>query len=304
MESYKKLRISGLLIVLALLTGCTTLEKQPANAAEFAAAGTAYTAGVNPLIDTYYAARIDSNSVDIIQAASFLSGEDKGERRRARLQQSNTSLVQAYATLSRIKQHNALLAQYFQALGAFAGDDTAQGISAELQSIVGQLEAMGLASSTLTIASKDVDLSKATPILAEGVVNAYKSAKLNEILERDGNAIARELAVQQVLVDTLAADLRTYTENIYQHTVVGKLSDDFAKDKVPKSWRADRIKHLTRVATIDDASRTASAAIFDLKVKWKQFAEGTLQPNGADGLRELATDFVRSIKEVYEIVTA
>jgi hypothetical protein len=303
MINQKKSWIVSLILSLVLMSGCATLEKQPANAAAFADAGITYTTGVNTLIDTYYASRIDSNSVDIIFAAQFISGEDASERRMTKLRTNNQSLVQAYATLSRIKQHNALLAQYFRTLAAFAGDDSARDITDELDRIVGQLSSMGLATTALTISDKTVDLSKATPLLAEAGVNAYKSVQLNEILARDGEAIAKELAVQQALVDTLATDLRSYTENIYKKTVEGKLAEDFAKGSVPKSWRAQRVQHLTRVASIDDASRTASATISDLKVKWMQFAEGSLQPSGVDGLRELATDFVRSIKEVYEIVT-
>jgi len=304
MVNHRKIRIVILLLAAALMSGCASLENQPADAAAFAEAGLTYTTGVNPLVDAYYASRIDSNSVEILIAAQLLGGEEGPKRRMEQLRKNNETLLQAYATLSKIKQHNALLAQYFRTLAAFVANDSAEGIKKELGGIVGQFRSLGLAATSITIADKSVDLTRATPLLVNAGVNAYKSVQLNEILARDGQAIAKELAVQQVLVDTLANDLRINMENIYKKTIGAKLVEDFVKDRVPKAWRAQRIQHLTRVATIDDASRTASAAIADLKLKWSQFSEGRLQADSIDGLLDVTTDFVRSIKEVYEMLTA
>lgn len=303
MVNHRKIWIVILLLAVALMSGCASLEKQSTGAAAFAEAGLTYTNGVNPLVDAYYVSRIDSNSVEILMAAQLLGGEEGPKRRMEQLRKNDETLLRAYATLSKIKQHNALLAQYFRTLAAFVSDDSAEGIKKELGGIVGQFRNLGLAATSITIADKSVDLTRATPLLVDVGVNAYKSVQLNEIVARDGQAIAKELAIQQVLVDTLANDLRINTENIYKKTIEAKLAESFAKDRVPKAWRAQRIQHLTRVATIDDASRTASAAIADLRLKWGQFSEGRLQVDGIEGLRDLTTDFVRSIKEAYEILT-
>ena len=267
----------SLVVGVILAAGCgTTVDQVEA----ISQAGISYTVAAPKAMDEATRIRVEADAVDLVIARETGAAGDRRERREA-IAQRDAALRGGLAIVSRLKQHNGLLQDYFIALGTLASSDAAQRSGATTDGIVGQLAQLNpvIAQAQVSIAGSSVPVSDFIGKAVELTVRAAQNEALRQELERHAFTIERELELQraalQALKEQAAANYTTVVE-AWRKTLV--LDPYLAAGSLPADWvatRADVFLDAEQPLAIAEAERAAD----DLRRAWIAFAQG--EPAGA-----------------------
>jgi hypothetical protein len=259
-------------VAVALAGGCGTTVDQ---AGAISRAGVAYTAAVPKAMDEATRIRVEADAVDLVIARETGAAGDRRERREA-IAARETALQEGLVIVSRLKQHNAVLQDYFVALGALASSDAAARSAAATDGIVDQLAQLNpaIAQSQVSIAGRTVPVSDFIGKAVELTVRAAQNEALRQELEQHATTIERELELQraalQALEEQAAANYTTVLED-RRKTLV--LDPYLAADSLPPDWvatRADVFLDKEQPLAIAQAQQAAD----ELHAAWIAFAQG------------------------------
>jgi hypothetical protein len=282
----RKLSIAGSLAAWTLAclgaTGCATTAKLN-TFSELSKVGVAYSDAAAAVIDQAAEGSIAADTASLLIVREL--SEDTAARKKAIADQSKALRTQL-GLLASIGRHQALLKDYFVALGALAdaGDaDSAIGSAAS-----GVITALGtLSPGFAALKVGEVPLadfaSQATPLLVANL----RSRALEKELRTNGEAINRELLVSEGLMAFLADKIRADDAAVQGPKEAEAVVAPFTRDgALPGDWPARRLaflKHGVDMAAIGRAQDSARK----LRIALASASEGHLAPGQ---LQLLVTD--------------
>ncbi len=266
-------------------TGCAA-STDTARLDGVARAGIAYADKIPPLLDRAFELTVGVDSGALVKARRTLP-ED--ERRRV-LDEFDAAMAGRLQEYAAAKRHNALLRSYFVALRTLLKPDGPRGIGNAAKQLTVEL---GKLSPRLKKARMgDVSVSGLVEPAASIVVASFKSEALRRELEARGQAIERELALQEALVAALAHQIRADREvlsALFRNDEV--LKPYVSAARLPKTWPARRLRSLRDTADVE-AARAAEQAIRSLRNAYVEALEGRLDAVRAADLATTVEGFV------------
>jgi hypothetical protein len=277
----------------AATTGCSTTAKLN-SFAELSRVGIAYSDAAAAVIEQAAEGSITADTATLVVFHEL--NDDKDARRKALSDQSKALRTQL-ALLADIRRHQALLKEYFVALGALADAGEADSAIGDAASgVIGALGKLSAGFAAHRIGEQSVAefAGQATPLLVANL----RSAALERQLRANGAAINRELLVSEALMGFLAAKIQADDAAVQGPKEVDAVFAPFIKgESLPGDWPATRLaflKHSADVAAVSGAQdaarkvRTALAAA----------AEGRLAP----GQLQLLVSDLSALVEILENV--
>jgi len=269
-EAFEKNTWSARLLVLAVLSvlsACATSTVRVNNAATFASAGIAYVDAIPAVLDESFELSVTANSLTL-----SLARDDLPEDIRSSRLLDNDSLLEDRLKLLRdIKQHSLMLRSYFISLRALTSSENATGISTATSNLVGRLGELRpeIASATIGDASPQ-DLVGPAVNLAVGL---FQNAALRAELEAHGEAIERELALQESVLNTLVQDMTANADLVIQIEDRNPVFEDFVTSgSLSATWNDRRIAAFRRTVELDSLADIQRAAA-NMHDTWMAFVE-------------------------------
>lgn len=263
MEGARHTLRSLTLTALGLALGAAGCATTPSPYVAFAEAGSTYAATLEEVLVAAEKTGIDATSwrmldADALSNATVESYEELSALDRERAQ-----------VLRRLREHGALLARYFGALSAIATSDVPDRAAEQAGRAYGAVET---AWNGLTMIGDELRANVTFPpsqAVAEPtkvIVGKAIEGALRKELESRGDLIARELATQEALLDTIAAtvshDLAIGSAVAERMLVLDPLLEEGPVGG-PEGWVTTRQRILTADETIAEvrAARTAARAL-------------------------------------------
>lgn len=286
----------GLLASLLLLAACASQQARIDRFSEFAAAGSAFTKAVDPVLDESFAASAGTSAQVLLQARDGLDAAG----RLAALEQADADLDARLAILGDLKRHLRLLQAYFEALAALSGSDAeTSGMTGVAQGLVDALRKLDPRLADAAIGGRRLAdlLGPATRF----AFAARQSQVLDQELKRNASTIEREIRLQEAALQALAeayvADRETLAAQVYRD----KVALPFAADRsLASSWagtRADLLQERIETTPVQAAADAASR----LRASFVALVENRL-----DGARlaALLTDVNAIVAAIHDTGTA
>ena len=253
---------------------------------EVAKAGIAYADRIPPLLDRALELTVGVDSGALVEARRNLP-ED---RRHRMLHDFDAAMAERLAEYAAAKRHNALLRSYFVALRTLVEPEGSKGVGNAAKRLTAEL---GKLSPRLKKARMgDVSVSGLIEPAASIAVASFRSAALRRELSARGQAIERELALQEALVIALAGQVRADWEVVSARFRNDEVLEPYVSAvRLPKTWPARRLRSLREPAGVK-AARAAEQAIRSLRKAYVAAMEGRLDAVRAAELATTVEGFV------------
>ena len=289
-----RVRHMHLLPVLAVglvAAGCAT-STVSARLDKVARAGIAYADKIPPLLDRAFTLAVGVDSGALVEARRDLP-ED---RRRQMLDDFDAAMAGRLAEYAAAKRHNALLRSYFVALRTLLEPDGPKGIGNAARRLTAEL---GRLSPRLKKARMgDVSVSGLIEPAASITVASFRSGALRRELEARGQAIERELALQEALVTALARQIRADREVLSVRFRNDEVLEPYVSAaRLPRTWPARRLRSLRDTDDVE-AARAAEQAIRSLRNAYVEALEGRLDAARAAELATTVEGFVELVSRL------
>ena len=259
---------------------------------EVAKAGIAYADRMPPLLNRAFELTVGVDSRALVEARRALP-EDERRRMLDEFDAAMAGRLQEYAAA---KRHNAILRSYFVALRTLLEPDGPKGIGNAAKRLTA---ALGKLSPGLKKARMgDVSVRGLIEPAASIAVASFRSEALRRELEARGQAIERELALQEALVTALARQIRADREVLsarFRNDEV--LKPYVSAARLPKTWPARRFRSLRDTADVE-AARAAEQAIRSLRNAYVEALEGRLDAARAAELATTVEGFVELVSRL------
>ncbi len=271
----------GLLLIAAFgLSACESAQRIN-QADKFAEAGVVFTEKLPSFYDEYYRLAIKADSVTLAQTReeSGLSRAQLG----ARLNEANEDLKRTSAILGGLKEHAALLKQYFTAIKELTDENVGEGTGEATAALAGRLEA------TRVEFGKGKPFGVPVPEIAGAagnfVVVSLKNRALKRELDERGATIDAELAVQEAILKKLGRNMIADHEAWVIATLENPTFADYQNTKkaLPKRWYRKRLRYLTGEEAIVSATE-AGEAMKEMRKAWRELAGGGPEGSTVDRL--------------------
>jgi len=280
---------------LAIFTsGCRSTEEYQ----KLSKAGTEYTTALDSLLTVAGEMRIDASSELLLRSRSFVPQTIDAYRERTKLD------TERLAVLEDVREHNHLLAKYFELINELASSKAPEQIQGEVGNIADNLNKIGvkLRKSNL-IKNKD-----ALQSISGLIVSSKIRGALGEELRKRKDTIALEFNTQkellQALSDSVSADIKTISEQQESRLVIKPFLSTAVVDKIRAStlinadgWISVRRTILTMKATADELDN-ASAAMNKFNEVFKDFVEGKLNQSRLNSLLSDIESFVSVVEKL------
>ena len=271
MRQSARFQLGALVLAAALLLQACASAQRVNQASDVAREGVELTTVLPGFYDAYYrsAIRADSVTLELVRRG----GGMPPEMLREQLEQSNTDLLQTAALLQGMKEHVALLREYFQTIGKLTDRNVGEDLGSATNDLVD-----GMAAVRAELPDRnalDIPLDKAAKPAGNFVVVALKSRALREELEAHGAAIDAELAAQETVLRALAESMASNQEAWVTAGLKAPLFESYESTKgaLPEGWVNRRVEFLTQPAKIETAMQ-AEKAMAELRLAWRQLAGG------------------------------
>jgi len=248
----------SLLCMTTVLSGCATIQARVERGGTFTTAGIAYVDAIPAVLDESFALTVAANSHQLLLSRGDLTEEERAEE----LGKSNALLHERQQLLQNLRRHSLLLRSYFLALQALTADDKASGINSATEGVVTRLAELRPG-----IEDKTIGDAKITDLIGPGiklVVGAYQNAALKQELAARGEAIERELALQQEAINALIDDMTDNAQLIIQIEELNPIFIEYVSAKrVSKTWNDKRLSAFKRTVSMEshDDIRNAAASM-------------------------------------------
>jgi len=275
---------------LASLSACTTARTNQFKS--FAELGRTFETAVDKVIDQASDLNVDADSKTLIIGRKSTPAE-----RRAELTAHDEEIVKANQIYADLKKQNALLSEYFTALGALASFDGESAIGKSTEGLVGALQTLSpsLKSAKIGNAPIAAAVGAAAPI----IISNIKSHRLEAELRRNGPIISDQLDLQSELLNALADDIASDQELLAQSQLLDRVYVPYAEAKdVPASWMADRREILRSQAVVAAPAAEAAKLSRKLKLAFVGLSEGRIE---VSELADYAADLSRLMSLIEKI---
>ena len=273
-------------LLLGLMSAGCAVSTDTVRLDEVARAGIAYADKIPPLLDQAFELAVGVDSGALVEARRALPEDE----RRRMLDEFDAAMARRLEEHAAAKRHNTLLGSYFVALRTLLEPDGSRGIGNAARRLTAEL---GKLSPRLKKARMgDVSVGGLVEPAAGIVVASFKSGALRRELEARGQAIERELALQEALVTALARQIRADREVLsarFRNDEV--LKPYVSAARLPRTWPARRLRSLREPAGVG-AARAAEQAIRSLRKAYVAAMEGRLDAVRAAELAATVEGFV------------
>jgi len=264
-------RVQGIVavFVVAALSACSAVDKVD-KADNLASAGIAFADSVPAFIDESFVLTVTANSLVLKQARDDLTEKV----RIGRLQENDQLLIERLRILRDLKRHALLLRSYFVALKAITWTDAASGITDETKNVVARLGELSPA-----IKGASIDGAPISDFIEPGVkliVAVYQNAVLRRELDERGEAIERELALQQAALSAIRDQMIADSDVQVEIEIRNPIFEAFVgSGSLPGNWNNQRVAAFKKSIEFESYNIAAKAA-GDLRKNWMAFAENRL----------------------------
>jgi hypothetical protein len=249
------------------LGGCASTDAKLRRGNAFATAGIAYVDALPAILDESFDLSVAANSLTLSQARTELTQQERIDR----LKINDALLKQRLSLLADIRQHALILRSYFIALKTFTETDNATDISNTTIGLIESLADLHPKIANATIGG--ISLQELISPVVRIAVAQFQSRLLTRELNAHGQAIERELALQEAFMQALVEDMRANADLVHQVEELNPVFDAFVgSGKLPSDWKARRIaafRSTSEIANLDDAQQAAA----NLHDTWIAFLE-------------------------------
>lgn len=248
----------ALVLVVSAEAGCISIGQVE----RVSAAGARYATAVDRLIDVTLTTSIDADSYRMLSEAA---GTSKAARKT--IFKAHEGAGQLVPVMEKLKRHAALLAAYFNALGALATSDaparaqtSAEGAAAALNQLGAQLQ------NSPVLSSAEAEALGQFTGLAVTAVQRHLVAK--EIRER-ADLIDQQLRIHATLTRALGEKLEADTRSISTLGMQRETEDPFVAGTIKneQAWTKARRQYLLQAGGVT-ALEEASEAATKLREAW------------------------------------
>ncbi|MEL6462351.1 MAG: hypothetical protein AAFQ91_29710 [Cyanobacteria bacterium J06621_15] len=249
-------------VVATLSTGCKYSKQYQ----EITKTGNQYTAAIDELLDKASELQIDSTSEKLLQNDSFSN--------------INVDFYNNYKSndkemleiISRIRQHNSLLGEYFNTLNQLAVSKAPDNLQTEITGIATNLQTIGSQLQTSPLLPRPMVIGE----IGKLVVNSKIDGVLKNELEQRHPIILKQLKIQEEMLTILSELMKTRVESIKEarerrlviNPIVG--SEPISS---PKQWMDLRKEILLMDKQVQEIEK-ASGALYDFQNIYKAAVEG------------------------------
>jgi hypothetical protein len=277
--------------VLLILSGCATTARI-SQFDQFAEAGKAYADAVTILTEEAGNAAIDTDSLVLIKARDRLSSENE---RKSVVLEHNELLKERLQLLRDISRHALLLKSYFVALSSLAQSDAPSGIGTAAEGVVNSLGQVSEQIKTAKIGGGTVSEFVGTGTTI--AIAQFQRSALETELKNRAVTIARELDLQQAVLQAIATEMQTDLEAIFvqeANEIVVSYKSDLP---LPGGWSARRKGILSATVSLASAEAAADAAK-NLKLSFVALVENRLQLLNVDALMKDIDEILTLIEKI------
>lgn len=262
--------------VLAILTnGCRSTEEYQ----RLAKAGKTYTTAMDSLLTTAGQIRIDANSEQLLK-------DDAGQNQSIDDYNELSILdVRRLEILENLREHNRLLARYFNLLDELATSDAPEKAQKEIEGVVGNLNKIG----TELRGSNIIANTGIIPSVTGLIVSSQIRGALREELDKRKDIIDLEFKTQQILLDELSKSIQQDVNLTIQSRELRLIIRPLVAEAPianADAWVANRRMILTMNTTVSQLE-DASTATGEFGEVFRDFVEGKLN---RERLNTLLTD--------------
>jgi hypothetical protein len=266
MEAMKVVRVLVWGVFVTLLLGaCTTTRVN--HFATFSSAGVAYVDTTEKVFDEATNAAIATDTSLLLKLRDSIPAEQRGDI----ILEHNDLLKERIGIFRDLQNHAKLLRSYFETLGRLAQSDA--------PSTVGEA-ASGLADALTGLGESLKDKANLGDVFSAGstlLVAQFQNAALEAELKARADAINRELALQELVMQTVGTQLQTdLTAVLNQRETEEVVLPYVTATPLPSNWattRSDLIMASLDLSTLD----AASAAARELRLAFVALVEGRFE---------------------------
>lgn len=247
--------LTPILLVIAL-GGCASTKAHLDSGGVFASAGIGYVDALPAILDESFDLSVSANSLILTLARDDLTEQERADR----LGKNDELLRERLSLLRNLRRHSLLLRSYFVALKALTVSDSATGITEATNGLVGRMAEL-----RPEIADKAIGGIKPQELIGPVVqltVGAYQSSVLKRELSAHGEAIERELALQNATVQALVEDMQANADLKIQIEELNPIFTAFVEaSKMPSDWSDRRIaafRRTSQLMSLDDVQKAAA----------------------------------------------
>jgi hypothetical protein len=291
----RQYRVTVAVIALTIFTsGCRSTEEYQ----KLSKAGTDYTSALDSLLTVAGKTRIDVSSELLLRSRAFVPQTVDDYRKRT--EEDNARLE----VLEDIREHNRLLAKYFELINELASSKAPEQIQGEVGSIADNLNKIGVKlRKSPFIQNKD-----ALQSISGLIVSSKIRGALGEELRKRKDTIALEFNTQkellQALSDSVSQDIKIISEQQESRLVIRPFLSTAVVNEVRTStpinaseWISARRTILTMKTTADELEN-ASVAMNKFNEVFKDFVEGKLTQSRINSLLSDIESFVSVIEKL------
>lgn len=284
--------VAAVAVMATLCTGCWPWPR--ANYAQFAKAGTAYVAALDPLLIAAGNVRVNATSEKLLADRAIGKVEVKD------CEEARASDQMILTALDGLRAHARLLAGYFQAIDDLASTDAPTRAKEAMQGVVNSLQEFGGK-------LRECPLLPQLPQITEIVVDARIRAALSKELKAREKTIRTELITQELLLESLskriAEHLKVSREAQNTRLVVRPLTSDNAEwvkdnDKC-NQWVADRRSILRAETTVGELAR-ASKSMKAVREAFEDLVSGKLTLARIRALLDDINTFLAVVQAIHQ----
>lgn len=269
---YRCGRFVAVLACVAILGGCAGPTIQ--QAATFAKAGTDYTEAVGGFLDVYLTTRIDVNSLAALDVRSEKLGAQLAAELPSTLDAFDKRALVTVRETAQLRDNVRLLHAYFENLNALATSNLPDEGGAALKSLGAAIQDVNKVTGGSGVVFTPEQLGYVEKI-GKLAVKAAVSARLREAMERDKEAIAWQLAWQELMLGTLVkpvqAEYERQLREIHREKVSGPYADGTAK--LGAAWMDDRRKWVQSRFYVETFVKAQQAATY-MRSVWEDMISG------------------------------
>jgi len=287
--------ISTCLVVAALQVGCASVQVDRGK--DVSKAGIAYSRATLSVIDMAMDALVDVSSQSrLLIAERPAEGTEIAERKKE-LQLIDAELIKNVRQYAVLKRSVGALESYFIGLQELSGATPGDATEASLQTLADRVN--GVSTALGGEAKLSEERKGAIAALGKLLVKQAHGAAVARALERDAQTIGRALALQNVVLQTSAADVKAQAdaEAVMFHRE--RVVKPYLAGGIGQAWVDDRRTYIkaTALGNASAALQDASQAAHQMEAVWGRILSG--ESNG----KELVL-VLRDVNEALDAVAA
>ncbi|HET9207391.1 MAG TPA: hypothetical protein VFO28_14215 [Burkholderiaceae bacterium] len=264
--------ISTCLVIAAVQVGCASVQVDRGK--DLSTAGIAYSRATASVIDMAMDAIVDVSSQTRLPLAARPAQGAEAEARKAKLQEIDAELIHNVRQYAVLKRSVSAVEGYFVALQELSGATPGDAAEASLKTLADRVN--GVSTALGGEARLSEERKGAIAALGKVLVKQAHGAAIARALERDAQTIGRALALQHVVLQVSAADVKAQAdaEAVVFHRE--RIVKPYLAGGVGQAWVDDRRAYIkaTALGNASTALQTAAQAAQQMEDVWARILSG------------------------------